>query len=87
MAGKNALKNQLNSRGGGYSGKVLLGMCRSPLRAPTPFLSILWPIIDPILVTFGQMCNFRDPNLVTFYFYELTHFFRLNEGLYFSSAV
>ena len=27
-------------------------------------MSILWPI----------MCNFRDPNLVTFYFYELTHF-------------
>ena len=25
------------------------------------------------------MCNFCDPNLVTFYFYELTHFFRLNE--------
>ena len=25
------------------------------------------------------MCNFRDPNLVTFYFYELTHFFRFNE--------
>ena len=23
--------------------------------------------IDPILVTFGQTCNFRDPNLVTFY--------------------
>ena len=20
------------------------------------------------------MCNFRDPNLVTFYFYKLTHF-------------
>ena len=34
---------------------------------------------DPILVTFGQICNFRKPNLVTFYFYELTHFFRLNE--------
>ena len=31
------------------------------------------------MVTFGQICNFRDPNLVTFYFYELTHFFRLNE--------
>ena len=29
--------------------------------------AILWPIIDPILVTFGQTCNFRDPNLVTFY--------------------
>ena len=26
-----------------------------------------------MLVTFGQICNFRDPNLVTFYFYELTH--------------
>ena len=31
-------------------------------------------IIDPILVTFRQVCNFRDPNLVTFYFYELNHF-------------
>ena len=31
-------------------------------------------IIYPILVTFGQICNFWDPNLVTFYFYELTHF-------------
>ena len=45
-----------------------------PLRAPTPLQSILWPIIDLILVTFGQICNFCDPNLVTFYFYELTHF-------------
>ena len=54
-------------------------MCRRPLRAPTPLQFILWPIIDPILVTFGKICNFRDPNLVTFYFYELTHFFRLNE--------
>ena len=27
----------------------------------------MWPIIDPFLVTFGQMSNFRDPNLVTFY--------------------
>ena len=25
------------------------------------------------------MCNFCDPNLVTFYFYGLTHFFRLNK--------
>ena len=32
--------------------------------------------MDPILVTFGQLSrlNFCDPNLVTFYFYELTHF-------------
>ena len=33
----------------------------------------------PHLSHFGQICNFRDPNLVTFYFYELTHFYRLNE--------
>ena len=44
---------------------VLLGMCRWPLRAPTPLYFILWPIIDPILVR--QICNLRDPNLVTFY--------------------
>ena len=66
---------QSKPRGGGrYLAIILLGMCRWPLRAPTPLYFILWPIIDPILVTFGQICNFRDPNLVTFYFYELTHF-------------
>ena len=31
--------------------------------------SILWPIIDPILVTFSILGNFRDPSLVTFYLY------------------
>ena len=40
---------------------------------PNPLKSILWPIIDPILVTFGQIGNFCYPNLVTFYFNELTH--------------
>ena len=61
-------------RGGGYLGWFLLGMCRLPLSAPHPLQSILWPIIDPKVVTFGQICNFPDPNLVTFFFYELTHF-------------
>ena len=28
---------------------------------------MLRPIIDPIKVTFGQMCNFPDLNLVTLY--------------------
>ena len=28
--------------------------------------------MPPILATFGQICNFRDPKLVTIYFYELT---------------
>ena len=40
---------------------------------------MLWPIIEPILVTFGKICYFRDPNLVTFKFYKLTQFLRLNE--------
>ena len=60
--------------GGGYLGQFLLGMCRWPRNTPTPLQSILWPIIDPVSVTFRKICNFRDPNLVTFYFYELTHF-------------
>ena len=32
--------------------------------------------MDPILVTFGQICNVRDPNLVTFY---LCIYLKLNE--------
>ena len=37
----------------------------------------LWPIINLTLVTFGQICNFRDPDLVTFYFC-VYHINRLN---------
>ena len=51
--------------GGGYLGQFLLVMCRWAVLMP--LLSILWPIIDPILVTVGQIFDFRDPNLVTFY--------------------
>ena len=46
----------------GVLGLFLLGMCRWPLRAPTPLESILWPIIDPILVPIEQRCDFRDLN-------------------------
>ena len=58
--------------GGGY-----LGMCRWPLRAPPPSIKVYYvanyrPHL--IIVTFEQICNFRDPNLFTFYFDELTHF-------------
>ena len=35
--------------------------------------------VDPILVTFGQICNFRDTNLVTFYFLWIDPFFKLNK--------
>ena len=54
-------------------------MCRWPLRAPAPLWSNLWPIIDPIFVTFREICNFRGPTLVTFYFFRIDPFFRLNE--------
>ena len=49
------------------------GNCAAGLY-PIIVYSVANVIVDPILVTFGQICNFRDPNLVTFYFYELTHF-------------
>ena len=50
-----------------HVGTFLLGMCRWPLIEPLPH-HIVWSIIDSILVTFRQLiCNFRDPNLVTFY--------------------
>ena len=47
-------------RGGGLLGSIFAGYV--PL-----VLQILWPVIDSFLVTFGHICNFRDPNLVTFY--------------------
>ena len=50
-----------------YCVRIPRSVWGAPLRAPTPLQSILCPIIDRILVTFGQICNFRDPNLVTFY--------------------
>ena len=57
-------------------------VCSAGLSDPLPHYRqyILWSVIDPILVAFwpGQICDFHDPNLVTFYFYELT-LFRLNE--------
>ena len=52
------------------------------LASQNPSFLFCGHIIYPILVTFGEICNFRDPNLVTFYFYELAHFFRLNEELF-----
>ena len=41
-----------------------------PLASQSPYpimvYSVANNIIDPILVTFEQLCNFRDPNLVPF---------------------
>ena len=61
--------------GGGGVGVVgLIFAGYAPLASQSPY-----PIIVYSVANNKQICNFRDPNLVTFYFYELTHFFRLNE--------
>ena len=88
--GKDAYKSNCASRkqkvpgqrlwegGGGYSGHFWLDMCHCTLiRTPTPFYSILWPTIDPILVPNSRKCNFRHSNLVTFW-----HFYN-RESSYF----
>ena len=61
-------------------GQFLLGMCAG-LSEPLPHYSLFfWPIIDPILVTFGQICNFRHPNLHFHCLFSwIDPFFRLNE--------
>ena len=49
-----------------------------PLACQSPYLIIAsiiaYSVANYIFVTFGQTCKFRDPSLVTFYFYELIHF-------------
>ena len=59
---------------GGRGGLGLMFAGYAPLASQGPYLVIVYSVANN-----RQICNFRDPNLVTFYFYELTHFFRLNE--------
>ena len=49
----------------------------TPFSGTSPLASYNERNVNPILVTFGQICNFRDLSLVTFYFYELKHFLDL----------
>ena len=60
---------------GGVIGLIFAGYVL--LASQSPYLIIVYSlaniIIDRILVTFGHICNFCNPNSVTFYFYELTH--------------
>ena len=54
--------------GGGWVGEVL-GLIFTgyvPLASQNPYPIIVYSV--------RQICYFRDPSLVTFYFYELTHF-------------
>ena len=58
--------------GGGVTWINFCWICAAGLSEPLPHYkchkSILWPNIDPISVTFRQICNFRNPNLGTLYF-------------------
>ena len=49
---------------GGILGLIFAGCVPLASQNPYPIIvvCILWPVVDPILDTFGQICNFRDPN-------------------------
>ena len=57
--------------GGGVAvlGLIFAGYVPMASQSPYPIIvNSLRPIIDLTVVTFGQICNFCDPDLVTFYF-------------------
>ena len=49
---------------GGILGLIFAGCVPLASQNPYPIIvvCILWPVVDPILDTFGQICKFRDPN-------------------------
>ena len=59
--------------GGGVVLGLIFAWCVS-LASQSPYPIIVYSVANLILVTFEQIFNFRDPNFVTFYFYELTMF-------------
>ena len=60
--------------GGGFLGYVPLAS-----QSSYPIIVYFKANYTPILVTFGQISNFQDPNLVTFFFLWIEPFFFLNE--------
>ena len=56
------MKNEL---GEGVLGSIFAGYV--PLASQSPYPIVVYSVVNyrPILVTFDQICNFRDPNLVT----------------------
>ena len=67
--------------GGGGTWVNFCWVCANGLSESLPHYSqfSVANIIDLTLVTFGQICNFRDPDLVTFYFC-VYHINRLNRS-------
>ena len=50
--------------GGGVLGLIFAGCVPLASQSPYPIIVVhsVANYTDPILVTFGQICNFRDPN-------------------------
>ena len=70
---KHKRKNTLTQPSGGVTGSIFAGYMPLASRNPYPiklFKSILWPVIDPILVTFGWM-KFSRSKLSHFHFMDL----------------
>ena len=64
--------------GGAVLGSVFAGYVLLVSQGPYPIIvySVANNIIDSILVVFGPICNFHDPNLVRFY---LRMYLKFNE--------
>ena len=60
---------------GGSTCVICLGVCSMPLRTTTPLYSILWPIIYPILVHFGDEVTTFQPQTFPFFWSLLTRNF------------
>ena len=72
---ENTVQDVWGGGGGGGTWVNFCWVCAAGLSEPLAHYSLFCgQLKTPILVTFGQICNFQDPNLVTFYFYELTNF-------------
>ena len=59
---------------GGLLGLIFAGYVPLASQSAYPIIVYSEANYRPYLTHFWEKCNFRDPNLVTFYFYELTHF-------------
>ena len=50
----------------GHLGQFLLGMCRWPLRTPTPLWSISWPIARTLNKSLSEEIKNQSNSLITF---------------------
>ena len=77
----------------GAGGRGVLGLIFAgyvPLASQSLYPIIVYSVANyrPIVVTFGQICYFRDPSWITSYFYVLTHFLSgMKNTLFFTYSI